>query len=105
VTPGGATRWFEDWTLDERLATHGRTVTEAGVVNSAGLTGDINPLYLDAVYAAGTRYGQRLPHGQLVFVLALGLAERVIAPLFQVLSAFAPNLTVRGEGRVPVMRL
>jgi acyl dehydratase len=82
VTPGDATRWFEDWTLDERLVTHGRTVTEADVVNFAGLTGDINPLHLDAVYAANTRFGQRLPHGQLVFVLALGLAERVIAPLF-----------------------
>jgi acyl dehydratase len=82
VTPGGASKFFEDWTLGERLSTHGRTVTEADVVNFAGLTGDINPIHLDAVYAAGTRYGQRLPHGQLIFVLALGLAERVIAPLF-----------------------
>ena len=58
MTPGDATRWFEDWTLEERLATHGRTVTEADVVNFAGLTGDINPLHLDAVYAASTRFGQ-----------------------------------------------
>lgn len=82
MTPGSASKWFEDWTLGERLSTHGRTVTEADIVNFAGITGDINPLHLDAVYAAGTRYGQRLPHGQLLFVLALGLAERVIAPLF-----------------------
>jgi 3-hydroxybutyryl-CoA dehydratase len=79
---GVAPRWFEDWAVGETLSTHGRTVTEADVVNFAGLTGDINPLHLDAVYAAGTRYGQRLPHGQLLFALALGLAERAIAPLF-----------------------
>ncbi|WP_431285078.1 MaoC/PaaZ C-terminal domain-containing protein [Humitalea sp. 24SJ18S-53] len=77
-----ASRFFEDWRLEETLATHGRTVTEADVANFAGLTGDINPLHMDAVYAASTRFGQRLPHGQLLFVLALGLAERVIAPLF-----------------------
>jgi acyl dehydratase len=87
---GGASRFLEDWTVGERLTTHGRTVTEADVVNFAGLTGDINPLHLDAVYAAGTRFGQRLPHGQLLFVLALGLAERVIAPLFhESIVAFA----------------
>ena len=54
MTPGATSRWFEDWTIGERLATHGRTVTEADVVNFAGLTGDINPLHLDAVYAAST---------------------------------------------------
>ncbi len=75
-------RWFEDWALGDTLRSHGRTVTEADMVGFAGLTGDINPLHMDAEYAKTTRYGQRLPHGQLILVLALGLMERVIAPLF-----------------------
>jgi len=75
-------RWLEDWRLGETLRSHSRTVTEADMVGFAGLTGDINPLHLDSEYAKTTRYGQRLPHSQLILVLALGLAELVIAPLF-----------------------
>jgi acyl dehydratase len=78
-----ATKYFEDLKVGEVLETHGRTVTEADVVNFAGLTGDIHPLHMDDVYARTTRYGRRLPHGQLIFVLSLGLAERVIEPLFR----------------------
>ena len=76
------TKYFEDFKIGEVLETHGRTVTETDVVNFAGLTGDINPIHMDEVYARSTRYGRRLPHGQLIFVLSLGLAERVIEPLF-----------------------
>ena len=77
-----ASRYFDDFEVGDRLDTHGRTLTEADVANFAGVTGDINPIHMDAVYASKTRFGRRVPHGQLVFVLALGLAERVIAPLF-----------------------
>ena len=75
-------KFFDDFVVGEELVTHGRTLTEADVVNFAGVTGDINPLHMDAEYAKRSRFKQRVPHGQLVFVLALGLAERVIAPLF-----------------------
>jgi len=75
------TRFFEEFTPGEEIVTHGRTVTEADVANFAGVTGDINPLHMDEEYARKTRFGRRVPHGQLIFVLALGLAERVIAPL------------------------
>lgn len=75
-------KFFEDFEVGEELVTHGRTLTEADVANFAGVTGDINPLHMDEEYARKTRYGRRVPHGQLIFVLALGLAERVMAPLF-----------------------
>lgn len=77
-----ASKYFDEFQLGEVLDTHGRTLTEADVVNFAGVTGDINPLHMDEEYARSTQFGRRVPHGQLVFVLALGLAERVIAPLF-----------------------
>jgi 3-hydroxybutyryl-CoA dehydratase len=44
-----------------------RTVTEADLVNFAGVSGDFNPLHTDAVYAARSRFGQRVAHGMLRF--------------------------------------
>jgi 3-hydroxybutyryl-CoA dehydratase len=43
-----------------------RTVTEADLVNFAGVSGDFNPLHTDAVYAARSRFGQRVAHGMLL---------------------------------------
>lgn len=43
-----------------------RTVTEADLVNFAGVSGDFNPLHTDVVYAARTRFGQRVAHGMLL---------------------------------------
>ena len=43
-----------------------RTITEAHVVNYAGITGDMNPLHLDAEYAAHSMFGERIAHGMLV---------------------------------------
>ena len=75
-------KFFDDFKVGEEFVTHGRTLTEADVANFAGVTGDINPLHMDEEYAKKTRFGRRVPHGQLIFVLSLGLAERVVAPLF-----------------------
>lgn len=75
-------KFFDDFQVGEEFVTHGRTLTEADVANFAGVTGDINPLHMDEEYAKKTRFGRRVPHGQLIFVLSLGLAERVVAPLF-----------------------
>lgn len=43
-----------------------RTVTEADLVNFAGVSGDFNPLHTDVVYATRTRFGQRVAHGMLL---------------------------------------
>ena len=42
-----------------------RTVTEADIVAFAAVTGDNNPVHLDADYAAGTSFGERIAHGML----------------------------------------
>jgi 3-hydroxybutyryl-CoA dehydratase len=60
-----------------------RTVTEADVVAFASLTGDFHPQHSDAVWAAGSAFGERIAHGMLVVSFAVGLVafdpERVIA--------------------------
>jgi 3-hydroxybutyryl-CoA dehydratase len=43
-----------------------RTITEAHIVAFAGLTGDMNPLHVDADYAAKSMFGERIAHGMLV---------------------------------------
>ena len=43
-----------------------RTVTEAHIVKYAGVTGDFNPVHLDAEYAAKSMFGERIAHGMLV---------------------------------------
>jgi len=43
-----------------------RTITEAHVVGYAGLTGDMNPVHVDAEQAAQSVFGERIAHGLLV---------------------------------------
>lgn len=40
-----------------------RTVTEADIVNFAGITGDFNPVHIDEEYAKGTMFKGRIAHG------------------------------------------
>ncbi len=42
-----------------------RTVAEADLVAFADVTGDHNPVHLDADYAAATAFGERIAHGML----------------------------------------
>lgn len=42
-----------------------KTVTEADVVLFAGITGDFNPVHVDATAAAGSPFGERVAHGML----------------------------------------
>jgi acyl dehydratase len=52
----------------------GRTVTEADIVNFAGLSGDFNPIHLDHEFARATPFQRPIAHGLLVLSMASGLA-------------------------------
>ncbi|MDP9136377.1 MAG: MaoC family dehydratase N-terminal domain-containing protein [Actinomycetota bacterium] len=66
-----------------RSISRGRTITEADVAQFAALTGDMHPQHTDAVWAAGSRFGERVAHGMLVLSYCVGLVEfdpeRVVA--------------------------
>ena len=74
---------FEELEAGQAFTTRGRTVTEADVVGFASLTGDWHPQHTDAVWAAGSAFGERIAHGLFVLSLAGGLVpfdpERVVA--------------------------
>lgn len=67
-------RYFEDFEVGQTIVTAGRTVTESDVVRFAGLSGDFNQIHMDAEYAAGWMFGERIAHGLLVLSMATGLA-------------------------------
>lgn len=66
--------YFEDFEIGHTVVSQGRTITEADVVNFAGLSGDYNQIHTDAAYAADYDFGERIAHGMLVQSIATGLA-------------------------------
>lgn len=66
--------YFEELEEGMSYTTSGRTITEADIVNFAGVSGDFNPLHLDAEYAAKTQFGKRISHGVLGLSVATGQA-------------------------------
>lgn len=69
--------YFEDLEVGDTFLTSGRTVTEADVVNFAGLSADYNSLHVDAAFAAGTPHQGRIAHGLLVLAISSGLCTRL----------------------------
>lgn len=55
--------YFDDLTTGMQFVSAGRTVTEADVVQFAMFSGDWNPIHVDAEFAQGTVFGQRVVHG------------------------------------------
>lgn len=69
-------KFFEDIAIGDKCISVGRTITEADIVNFAGVSGDYNTIHTDAEYAKSSIAGQRLAHGLLVMVVASGLFTR-----------------------------
>jgi 3-hydroxybutyryl-CoA dehydratase len=65
--------FFEDLRLGQK-ASFGKTVTESDIVLFAAVTGDTNPMHLNADYAKGSIFGERIAHG----MLAAGLITKVL---------------------------
>ena len=73
-------KYFEDFVPGEEGISCGRTITEADIVNFAGLTGDWYELHTNKEFAANGPFGQRIAHGALIFSIATGLALRMDPP-------------------------
>ena len=64
LATAGRTKYFEDLEVGQE-ASMSRIVSEADIVAYAALSGDYNPVHLDAEYAAKTMFKERIAHGIL----------------------------------------
>ncbi len=68
--------YFEEYSVGQEMSTPARTITEADVVQFAGLSGDYNALHVDAEFSRSTIFGERIAHGLLGLSVASGLAAQ-----------------------------
>jgi len=69
--------YFEEFTAETQVESQGRTITEADIVNFAGLSGDFNTIHTDAEFSKTTPFGERIAHGMLGLSVATGLANQL----------------------------
>jgi len=65
--------YFDDVEVGQEWESSGRTITEADVVNFAGVSGDFNPIHMDHEFAKTTPFRRPIAHGLLVFAVGSGL--------------------------------
>ena len=68
--------YLEDFEVGKVYESGGRTITEADIVNFAGVSGDFNPLHMNEEFAKTTLFGKRIAHGALGFVISTGLSNQ-----------------------------
>ena len=69
--------YLEDFEIGKEYLSPARTVTEADVVNFAGLSGDFNPMHVDEEFAKKGHFGTRIAHGALGFIISTGLSNQM----------------------------
>jgi 3-hydroxybutyryl-CoA dehydratase len=63
------------------FATHTKTITETDVVLFAGISGDFNPIHINAEYAKTTQFGKRVVHGIIsVSLISACLGAKLFGP-------------------------
>lgn len=65
--------YYDDLSVGDTFETRGRTITETHLVQHAGTTGDMNELQMNAEFAAGTEFGERVVHAPLTYAMMEGL--------------------------------
>ena len=74
----GINKYFEEFDLNEKRHTGGRTVTETDIVIHAGQSGDFFPHHMDEEWCKTQPFKKRIAHGTLIFTIAVGLTAGVI---------------------------
>jgi len=69
--------FFDDIDREKVVTSAGLTVTDAHIVMFAGVSGDFNPLHMDARFAATTGIGRVIAHGMLGHALSTGLRSEI----------------------------
>ena len=67
-------RYFEEFSVGEKLVTGKRTITENDIMTFAKLSGDVNRIHTDPEFSKTTIFGKQVAHGLLGLSIASGLA-------------------------------
>ena len=94
------TRYWEEIDVGEEYLSPGRTVTEADIVNFAGLSGDWNVLHTDAESMKHSLYGERIAHGLLGLAIQAGLSARAMPRPFATLAFTGLRWRFKGPIRI-----
>jgi acyl dehydratase len=93
-------QYFEDIRVDDEYVSPGRTVTEADIVNFAGLSGDYNVLHTDAEYMRTSIFGERIAHGLLGVAIQSGLGARAVTKPFATLAFLGLRWRFKGPIKI-----
>lgn len=66
--------YFDDVAVGQCWTSPGRTLTEADIVNFAGLSGDFNPMHINHEYAKATPFRRPIAHGLLGLAISSGIS-------------------------------
>lgn len=69
--------YFEEFALGQEFVTSERQIAEADVRAFAELSGDRNPIHLDAAAALAAGFAEPVAHGALGLAVATGLANQL----------------------------
>ena len=67
---------FDELNIGDKASTE-RTLIEKDLVLFAAVSGDVNPIHLDADYASKTSFKQRIAHGAWSASLISGISGRL----------------------------
>lgn len=92
-------KYFEEFNIGDAYETARRTITEADVVQFAGISGDFNPLHTDEIFGKeNSPFKTRIAHGMLVMSAATGLANQL--GIFEGTSLALLSMTIKYTGAV-----
>jgi len=89
---------FDEFKVGDEFTTASRTITEADVVNFAGLSGDFNPLHTDEEFGKSTPFKGRIAHGMLSVAIATGLANQL--GIFEGTTVALLSMTISYKGAI-----
>ena len=89
---------YNEFNEGDEFTTASRTITEADVVNFAGLSGDFNPLHTDEEFGKPTPFKGRVAHGMLSVAIATGLANQL--GIFEGTTIALLSMTINYKGIV-----
>lgn len=70
-------RYFEEFKVGDVFITPDRVIGQADIQAFANLTGDHNPVHVDAAFAAESVFGSCIAHGPMLIGITFGLISKL----------------------------